>query len=191
MVAQLMLIYYTENSKIRKVITIFNKKERDNQISEVLKMKTRKTKRIMRNEKGFTLIEIIAVLVILGILAAVAIPKYLDMRAEAVYKAATAANTELNARERLKLAEWKLNDGAGLYPAPGGAPVACGPTNPTCPSAVTKTIDPVDTVLGQDWNGGAAITSGTGFAHQGKTVTFTRTPQPNDNEPGSWAVTVS
>jgi len=150
-----------------------------------------KTKKMIRNQKGFTLIEIIAVLVILGILAAVAIPKYLDMRSEAVQKAAGAANTELNARERLKMAEWKLNDGAGNYPGPTDTAVACGPGIAACPSAITKTIQPVDTILGPDWFGGALIVSGTGFPHAGKTVTFTRTPQTTPDEPARWTVLVS
>jgi MSHA pilin protein MshA len=38
---------------------------------------------MLRNQKGFTLIEVIAVLVILGILSAVAIPKYFDLQNEA------------------------------------------------------------------------------------------------------------
>jgi len=41
-----------------------------------------------RGQAGFTLIEIIAVLVILGILAVVAIPKYLDMQKQAAVNAA-------------------------------------------------------------------------------------------------------
>ena len=37
----------------------------------------------MRNERGFTLIELILIIVVLGIMAALAIPKFLDMRADA------------------------------------------------------------------------------------------------------------
>ena len=58
----------------------------------------RNKKRFLGNEKGFTLIEIIAVLVILGILAAVAIPRYMDMQGEARKKAGQAAISETKAR---------------------------------------------------------------------------------------------
>jgi len=37
----------------------------------------------IRDQRGFTLIEIIMVIVLLGIIAAIAIPKYIDLRTEA------------------------------------------------------------------------------------------------------------
>ena len=37
----------------------------------------------IRDQRGFTLIEIIMVIVLLGIIAAIAIPKYIDLREEA------------------------------------------------------------------------------------------------------------
>jgi len=122
-----------------------------------------KTSLLRKNQKGFTLIEIIAVLVILGILAAVAIPKYLDMRQDAITNAAAGALSELNARERLQLAQSKLQDAAAN-------------TNYTAPSYY----------LGLDWG---TISTGTPVPFKGKNVTFTKTAQPNINEPAQWVVT--
>lgn len=50
------------------------------------------------NNRGFTLIEIVMVLVLLGILAAVAIPKYYDLREKAEEQTAKAVAAEYQAR---------------------------------------------------------------------------------------------
>ena len=55
-------------------------------------------KKILKNEEGFTLIEIIAVLVIMGILASVAVPKFFDLQTRAREKAVYTAVAELTVR---------------------------------------------------------------------------------------------
>lgn len=108
----------------------------------VVNLKTTHIKRPLENQKGFTLIEIIAVLVILGILAGVAAPRFIDVAASADQRALDFGIAELNQRESLVWANAKLSDsgwssdadtfaemnidlGSG-YQWPGGATAAGG-----------------------------------------------------------------
>ena len=139
-------------------------------------------KKQLTNEEGFTQVEIIAVLIILGIMAAVAVPRYINLEENAKRRAIDAAVSELYGRENLTWADVKI------------APC----DDPNCPTDAT--IDALvrtppasggkyDTDLGSDyvWESVGA-TGGVLKFKAGNPITLVRTPALYDR-PGSWAIT--
>ncbi len=95
----------------------------------------------VKNQKGFTLIELIMVIVILGILAAVAVPKFVDLSDNAKASACKANQAAIESAAAVKYAE-NAAAGNAQYPAEADLPALFpSGTLPSCPSGGTYTYD--------------------------------------------------
>jgi prepilin-type N-terminal cleavage/methylation domain-containing protein len=120
-------------------------------------------------EQGFTLIELIAVLVILSVLVAIAIPRYISIDERARQRAIDAGIAELNGRETLTWSNIKITmtgylDDAALFPL-------------------------VDKTLGADysWEGGSPDKDGGTLKFKESTVVPLTRTESTFEKPGHWS----
>ena len=84
--------------------------------------------KLLNKQRGFTLVELVATTVILGVLAAVAIPKFNDLKGDAAQSAVTGIASTLTTAANSNYAKRSASASAGTKTA--GADITCATVAP-------------------------------------------------------------
>jgi len=117
---------------------------------------------MLRNQKGFTLVELVIVIVIIGILAAIAIPKFADLSNSAKIAACIQNEEALESAQVIYYTNTSIaNPGSGSYAADVATLVTAGLVDvaPTCPVDGASSYTP-DTDAGGNLTGGMSCAGG-------------------------------
>lgn len=96
-----------------------------------------------QRQGGFTLIEIVFVLALLGILAAIAVPRFIDLTEEAHAATAVATHGGFSSGVTILHAEWQARGSSSVNVSPAGWPVGTGGppmSHPACSGAWTDIL---------------------------------------------------